>query len=144
MWWIYRLPYSMVVYHNILNHNPCIMMCILLPDSCQYHSPTKKALLRFLWRKRPAGGIQTAPSQFHTIKEDNSKPSIKPTNQFNSLSWTHSFLFFFSLLFRLLVIIIITYAQVLRPLWMIFLWVSLFIWFHTLSRGCCSQGFWNI
>lgn len=32
------LAYSITIYHNILNHSPCIMIHIILPDSWQYRA----------------------------------------------------------------------------------------------------------
>ncbi len=33
---IYRLAYSIAMYRNISYRNPCIVICIVSPDSCQY------------------------------------------------------------------------------------------------------------
>ncbi len=33
---IYRLAYSIAMYRNISYRNPCIVMRIVSPDSCQY------------------------------------------------------------------------------------------------------------
>lgn len=33
---VYCLAYSNVIYFSLMNRNPCIMVCIVSPDSCQY------------------------------------------------------------------------------------------------------------
>ncbi len=42
---IYRLAYSIAMYCNISYRNPCIVIRIVSPDSCQYTAPINTSLM---------------------------------------------------------------------------------------------------
>ncbi len=68
---IYRLAYSIAMYRNTSYRNPCIVIRIVSPDSCQYtalittHNVLSRSLIGFLPNYRTSDHIYT----LHTLIE---------------------------------------------------------------------------
>ena len=70
---IYRLAYSIAIYCKLLNRNPCIMIRIISPDSCQY-----TALFSTVFWLRA--------SSFTSVVQDNTSLDMRFTENFLEIS----------------------------------------------------------